>query len=69
MIFISWSNEDFMNIGDFVIVINKEKNLYRRRCKVVSIDECSNGTRYLVYSEGLEEEELLEKTDFKVSKF
>ena len=54
MIFTSWSNEDFMNIGDFVIVINKEKNLYRRRCKVVSIDECSNGTRYLVYSEGLE---------------
>ena len=59
----------FMNVGDFVIVINKEKNLYRRRCKVVSIDECSNGTRCLVYSEGLEEEELLVKSDFKESDF
>lgn len=58
-----------MNVGDFVIVINKEKNLYRRRCKIISIDEWSDGTRYLVYSEGLEEEELLAKSDFKESDF
>ena len=47
-----------MNVGDFVIVINEEKNLYRRRCKIINIDECSNGTRYLVMKELIESERI-----------
>lgn len=58
-----------MNIGSFILVINKNKNLYRRRCRVIDIIEEGNITKYLVYSEGLDEEELMAAEDIEVSQF
>lgn len=58
-----------MDIGDFVIVINKDRNLYRRRCKILQCIIDGSDTKYLVYSEGLEEEELLLEHEIEKSVF
>lgn len=58
-----------MNIGSFVLVTNKNKNLYRRRCRIVDIIEEGNIKKYMVYSEGLDEEELMLAVDIEVSQY
>ena len=55
-----------MKINDYVIVINKDSELYRRRCQITSI---TPDGKYVVYSEGLEEEEKISLQDLKPSKF
>ena len=58
-----------MKIGSYVLVTNKECNLYRRRSKIVRsfVDE---GVNYLeLYSEGLEESEIVPATDCEAAKF
>lgn len=58
-----------MNIGNFVLVTNKDRNLYRRRCRITDIIKEGDTTKYLVYSEGLDETELLPVEDLEVSQF
>lgn len=58
-----------MNIGSFVLVINKRKNLYRRRCRIIDVIEDGDATKYLVYSEGLDEDELMLAVDIEVSQY
>lgn len=58
-----------MNIGSFVLVINKSKKLYRRRCRIINVIEDGSVTKYLVYSEGLDEEELVLAEDIEISQF
>lgn len=58
-----------MEIGSYVLVINKDCNLYRRRSKVIRkfVEE---GTAYLeLYSEGLEESEIVSAADCECAKF
>lgn len=57
------------NIGNYVYVTNAEKNLYRRRCRITKILEEGETTMYLVYSEGLEEDELMQAEDMEISKY
>lgn len=58
-----------MNIGSFVLVINTHKNLYRRRCRIIDVIKEGNTTKYLVYSEGLDEEELMLAEDIAISQY
>lgn len=47
-----------MKIDDFVLVTDKNSELYRRRCKITACEKASDGTElYTVYSEGLDESE------------
>lgn len=58
-----------MEIGSYVLVTNKKCNLYRRRSKVVRsfVDE---GVAYLeLYSEWLEEGEIVPATDCETAIF
>lgn len=58
-----------MEIGSYVLVTNKDCNLYRRRSKVVR-KFVDNGTTYFeLYSEGLEESEIVPATDCEAAKF
>lgn len=57
------------HVGNFVYVINGEKELYRRRCRITKIVEEGEMTKYLVYSEGLEEEEWMLEEDMELSKY
>lgn len=54
-----------MKLNDFVVVTNESSELYRRRCQILAID---NG-KYTVYSEGLEEQDILFECDLKESKY
>ena len=54
-----------MKINYYILVIKKDSDLYRRRCRITQISEDG---KYLVYSEGLEQEEWLEATDVEKSK-
>lgn len=58
-----------LNIGNYVYVTNAEKNLYRRRCRITKIIEEGETTMYLVYSEGLEEDEIMSREDMEPSKY
>lgn len=58
-----------MHIGNFVYVTNPDKELYRRRCKITKVIEEGDIIQYLVYSEGLEEEELMLEQDMELSKY
>lgn len=58
-----------MDIGRYVIVTNKDCNLFRRRCRVVSVIEDGYAERIELYSEGLEEKEVVKASDCEVSKF
>lgn len=58
-----------MEIGSYVLVTNKECNLYRRRSKVVR-SFVEEGVTYLeLYSEGLEESEIVIASDCEAAKF
>lgn len=57
------------NIGNYVYVTNPDKNLYRRRCRITKIIEDGSTVKYLVYSEGLEEDELMTAEDMEPSKY
>lgn len=57
------------NINNYVYVTNPNKNLYRRRCRITQIIEDSGTTLYLVYSEGLDEDELMTVEDMEPSKY
>lgn len=58
-----------MNIGSFILVINKNKKLYRRRCRIIDVIEEGNITKYLVYSEGLDEDELMLAEDIEATQY
>ena len=58
-----------MHIGNYVYVTNPDKELYRRRCKIIKIAEEGEQTKYLILSEGLEEEEWMLESDFEASKY
>ena len=55
-----------MNINDYVFVTNEKSVLYRRRC---IIKEITADGRYVVYSEGLEEDDLLCACDVEKSEW
>lgn len=55
-----------MKINEYVLVIKKDSDLYRRRCRITQISEDG---KYLVYSEGLEQDEVLPESDLEPSKF
>lgn len=50
-----------MDIGSYVTVTNKDCNLFRRRCRVVSVIADGDAERIELYSEGLEEKEIVKK--------
>ena len=54
-----------MKLNDYVMVTKKDSILYRRRCQVIAVD----GDKYIVYSEGLEEQEILEAGCLQPSKW
>lgn len=55
-----------MKINEYVLVTKKDSDLYRRRCRITQI---SDDGKYLVYSEGLEQEEWLDAKDVEKSKW
>lgn len=55
-----------MKVNDFVVVTKKDSDLYRRRCQIIEI---TDDGKYKVYSEGLEQEEILQATDIEKSKW
>lgn len=55
-----------MKINDYVLVPNPDANLYRRRCQIINV---TDNDKYLVYSEGLEEQEELPAEDLSLSKY
>lgn len=57
------------NINNYVYVTNPNKNLYRRRCRITQIIEDGETTKYLILSEGLEEEEWIFEEDAEPSKY
>lgn len=58
-----------MEIGSYVVVTNKDCNLFRRRCRVVKVLVAGNEKRIELYSEGLEEREIIKVMDCEKSKF
>ena len=54
-----------MKLNDYVVVTKNDSILYRRRCQIIAID----GDKYTVYSEGLEEQEILEAECLQPSKW
>lgn len=59
-----------MKINDFVLVMDKESELYRRRCRITGCQQSDTGTTlYTVYSEGLDESETLPETVLELSEF
>lgn len=58
-----------MEIGSYVVVTNKDCNLYRRRCRVVGVLVKDGAELIELYSEGLEEKEIIKVTDCELSKF
>jgi len=54
-----------MKLNDFVLVTNESSELYRRRCQIVNIE----GNKITVYSEGLEEQEVLSADDLVPAKW
>ena len=55
-----------MKIDDYVLITKKDSELYRRRCQIIEITEDG---KYKVYSEGLDQDELLPGSDLEPSKF
>ena len=55
-----------MQIGDFVLVTKHDSELYRRRCKIIEVTAAG---QYVVYSEGLEQQDTVNDTDIEKSKF
>lgn len=53
-----------MRVGEYVLVTKKDSDLYRRRCRIIEI---TNGDSYKVYSEGLEQDEILPASDLQPS--
>lgn len=45
-----------MKLNDYVVVTKKDSDLYRRRCQIIAVE----GDKYTVYSEGLEEQDILD---------
>lgn len=54
-----------MKLNDYVVVTKKDSILFRRRCQIIAID----GDKYTVYSEGLEEQEILDSCWLQESKW
>lgn len=54
-----------MKLNDYVVVTKKDSILFRRRCQIIAID----GDKYTVYSEGLEEQDVLEAECLQPSKW
>ena len=54
-----------MKINDYVMVTKKDSILYRRRCQIIAIE----GNKYTVYSEGLEEQDILDDECLQPSKW
>lgn len=54
-----------MKLNDYVVVIKKDSDLYRRRCQIIAVD----GDKYTVYSEGLEEQDIIEAGLLQPSKW
>ena len=55
------NKENNIQVGSYVVVTKAESELYRRRCEVVGVGETAG--MYKVYSEGLEEAEVLGAED------
>ncbi|MDY5045503.1 hypothetical protein [Phascolarctobacterium sp.] len=55
-----------MKIDDYVLVTKKDSELYRRRCQIIKV---TDDGKYKVYSEGLEQDEVLPESDLEPSKF
>ena len=55
-----------MRVGEYVLVTKKDSDLYRRRCRITQI---SDDGKYLVYSEGLEQEEWVKAEEIEKSKW
>ena len=55
-----------MKIDDYVLITKKDSELYRRRCQIIEVTEDG---KYKVYSEGLDQDELLPGSDLEPSKF
>lgn len=54
-----------MKLNDYVMVTKKDSILYRRRCQIIAIE----GDKYTVYSEGLEEQDILDAECLQPSKW
>lgn len=58
-----------MEIGSYVVVTNKDCNLFGRRCRVEKVMIDGDEKWIELYSEGLEEREIVKVTDCEKSKF
>lgn len=58
-----------MRINNYVLVTKVDSELFRRRCQITDIIEEDGVEKYVVYSEGLDDQDILTADEFEPSKY